>query len=75
LARLFTMPKITRLIDREIAALEDRLAALRTARAALGGAAAPRKRGLKPGYSMSAETRRKLRAAWKRRKAAAPKAG
>ena len=80
---------LTALLDREIASLQARLSALHTARAALGGGArAPRGRravraaapetgkriGRRPGFKVSAATRAKLRAAWKRRRAAMAKA-
>jgi hypothetical protein len=77
--------KIVTLLDGEIASLEARLSALRSARAALAGegtissrprragtaASGARKRvGRRPGFRVSAKTKAKLRAAWKRRKAA-----
>ena len=68
-------------IDNEIAVLEARLSALRVARAALASKVVrgiPRRRssgrvGRAPGFKVSAATKAKLRAAWKRRKAARTK--
>ena len=74
-----TLPNVKTVLDREIATLEAKIAALRAAREALVGSPAAsfsarktsRKRvGRRPGYKVSAETKAKLRAAWKRRKAA-----
>jgi hypothetical protein len=75
------------MLDREISTLEARLSTLRAARAALGGGAGrrgrqtgamtlpePKRIGRRPGFKVSAATRAKLRAAWKRRKAAQTKA-
>jgi hypothetical protein len=72
-------PNVKTVLDREIATLEAKIAALRAAREALVGSPAARfsatktsgKRvGRRPGYKVSAATKAKLRAAWKRRKAA-----
>jgi len=72
-------PNVKTVLDREIATLETRIAALRAAREALVGRPTAsfsarqksgKRVGRRPGYKVSDATRAKLRAAWKRRKAA-----
>ena len=76
------MSTITALLDKEINQLEERLSALRSARSALAGGAAPARRGRgasrKPGQrtftaAQRAEQARKMRLYWAKRRREAGK--
>lgn len=61
---------VTAALDREIIVLEGKLAALRTARRALAATGVPKRRRLTD--AEKALISRRMKAAWKKRKAAKP---